>query len=318
MKILVANLGSTSLKWRLFDFSNGAERLLHKGGFERVTDYPQAIEDCLAQLQGGRRHRQRKRARGGRFQDRHRARTSTGCVRLDERVLAGDGGLQRPRARAQSALHHRHPPVRATHAGGAAGRAVRDRVLPVRARGRRCATPCRKPGTTSASAAGASTARATSSSPSARAELLGRDDVAERARSLYLDGGKTPVNEPAAARHLLPPRRQFEHHRHPQRRRHRHQHGHEPAVRPAAEQPRRRSRLRRDCPTPCGRSASRSTKRERQLCQGIRAARACAACRNDIRDISAAAEQGNATRQARARRLRRQRAALDRLLLLRT
>jgi acetate kinase len=43
MKILVANIGSTSLKWRLFDFSNHAERLVHKGGFERVTDYAQAI-----------------------------------------------------------------------------------------------------------------------------------------------------------------------------------------------------------------------------------------------------------------------------------
>ena len=50
MKILVANIGSTSLKWRLFDFSNNAERLLHKGGFERVTDYPKAIEDCMAEL----------------------------------------------------------------------------------------------------------------------------------------------------------------------------------------------------------------------------------------------------------------------------
>ena len=48
MKILVANLGSTSLKWRLFDFSDGHERMLHKGGFERVTDYAKAIEDCLA------------------------------------------------------------------------------------------------------------------------------------------------------------------------------------------------------------------------------------------------------------------------------
>jgi len=36
MKILVANLGSTSLKWRLFDCANSAERLIHKGGFERV------------------------------------------------------------------------------------------------------------------------------------------------------------------------------------------------------------------------------------------------------------------------------------------
>ena len=54
MKILIANIGSTSLKWRLFDFANGAERLLHKGGFERVSDYPQAIEDCLAELKNGR------------------------------------------------------------------------------------------------------------------------------------------------------------------------------------------------------------------------------------------------------------------------
>ena len=45
MKILVANLGSTSLKWRLFDFTNATERLLQKGGFERVTDYAPAIED---------------------------------------------------------------------------------------------------------------------------------------------------------------------------------------------------------------------------------------------------------------------------------
>src|SRR4030095_12651061 len=50
VKILVANIGSTSLKWRLFDFSNNAERLLHKGGFERVADFPKAIEDSLVQL----------------------------------------------------------------------------------------------------------------------------------------------------------------------------------------------------------------------------------------------------------------------------
>src|SRR6266481_3653490 len=50
VKILVANLGSTSLKWRLFEFSNGREAVLHKGGFERVADYAKAIEDCLSQL----------------------------------------------------------------------------------------------------------------------------------------------------------------------------------------------------------------------------------------------------------------------------
>src|SRR5437016_685633 len=50
VKILVANLGSTSLKWRLFDCSDAQERLLHKGGFERVTHYAKAIEDCLGEL----------------------------------------------------------------------------------------------------------------------------------------------------------------------------------------------------------------------------------------------------------------------------
>ena len=86
MKILVANIGSTSLKWRLFDFSSSPERLLHKGGFERVTGYPKAIEDCLAELK-----------KAGAIQDESElsavgfktvlAKDVTGCVRLDERAL---------------------------------------------------------------------------------------------------------------------------------------------------------------------------------------------------------------------------------------
>lgn len=86
MKILVANLGSTSLKWRLFDFSNGVERVLHKGGLERVIDYAGAIDACLSQL----------RAAGAIVSERELAAVGfktviakdvTGCVRLDERVL---------------------------------------------------------------------------------------------------------------------------------------------------------------------------------------------------------------------------------------
>ncbi|MDR1281363.1 MAG: acetate kinase [Opitutaceae bacterium] len=54
MKILVANIGSTSFKYRLFRFAAGADgaeeaSLLAKGGFERVTDYGQAIDACLAE-----------------------------------------------------------------------------------------------------------------------------------------------------------------------------------------------------------------------------------------------------------------------------
>lgn len=50
MKILVANLGSTSFKYRLFDFNGSQAAAVAKGGYERVTDYGRAIDDCLAAL----------------------------------------------------------------------------------------------------------------------------------------------------------------------------------------------------------------------------------------------------------------------------
>src|SRR5881394_2755803 len=86
MKILVANLGSTSLKWRLFDFSNNAEQLLHQGGFERVTDYAKAIEGCLTELKesGSIKNEAELAAVGFKTV---LAKGVTGCVRLDERVL---------------------------------------------------------------------------------------------------------------------------------------------------------------------------------------------------------------------------------------
>ena len=87
MKILVANLGSTSLKWRLFDCSNNGERLMHKGGFERVTDYPKAIEDCLAALKAAGVIASESELAAVGFKT-VIAKDVTGCVRLDERVLA--------------------------------------------------------------------------------------------------------------------------------------------------------------------------------------------------------------------------------------
>ncbi len=86
MKILVANIGSTSLKWRLFDFSSSPERLLHKGGFERVTDYHRAIEDCLAELKKANAIRDESELNAIGFKT-IIAKDITGCVRLDERVL---------------------------------------------------------------------------------------------------------------------------------------------------------------------------------------------------------------------------------------
>ena len=86
MKILVANIGSTSLKWRLFDFSNNAERLLHRGGFERVTNYLHAIDDCLAELKKSKVIKGESELSAIGFKT-IIAKNVTGCVRLDEQVL---------------------------------------------------------------------------------------------------------------------------------------------------------------------------------------------------------------------------------------
>ncbi len=51
MKVLIANIGSTSFKYRLFDMTN--EAVLAKGGFERVNDYGDAIEKSLAEMKAG-------------------------------------------------------------------------------------------------------------------------------------------------------------------------------------------------------------------------------------------------------------------------
>lgn len=50
MNILVANLGSTSFKYRLFSLQGETARLLAKGGFERVTDHRVAIDHTLGAL----------------------------------------------------------------------------------------------------------------------------------------------------------------------------------------------------------------------------------------------------------------------------
>ncbi|MDD2711065.1 MAG: acetate kinase [Verrucomicrobiae bacterium] len=87
MKILVANLGSTSLKYRLFDFEGGGERQLAKGGFERVEDHSSAIDSCLAGLKQGGFVRSASDVAAVGFKT-ILARGVNGCVRLDESVLA--------------------------------------------------------------------------------------------------------------------------------------------------------------------------------------------------------------------------------------
>jgi len=51
MLVLVANLGSTSFKYQLFRMDEQDGTVLAKGGFERVTDYATVIDDALATLQ---------------------------------------------------------------------------------------------------------------------------------------------------------------------------------------------------------------------------------------------------------------------------
>jgi len=53
VKILIANLGSTSVKYRLFDFSSGDGELLVRGGIERVDDHAVAIEQVQYELKEG-------------------------------------------------------------------------------------------------------------------------------------------------------------------------------------------------------------------------------------------------------------------------
>lgn len=50
MKILIANLGSTSFKYRLFEMDANSTRQLADGGFERVTAYTPCIEEMLERL----------------------------------------------------------------------------------------------------------------------------------------------------------------------------------------------------------------------------------------------------------------------------
>lgn len=191
MKVLIANIGSTSLKWRLFDFSNNAETLLHKGGFERVTDYPKAIEDCLAQLKDAKAIANENELAAVGFKT-VIAKNVTGCVRLDERVLKAMEDY--------NGLAPAHNPPYITGI-----RLFAQRIPSVPLVGlfetafyqfapepmMRYAVPdsWHAIGVRRWGFHGASHKFIAERS----AELLGRPDVARRAQNLYVDGGKSPV-----------------------------------------------------------------------------------------------------------------------------
>ncbi|HSH09872.1 MAG TPA: hypothetical protein VK995_05755 [Oceanipulchritudo sp.] len=94
MKILVANLGSTSFKYRLFEMDAEGERAVAKGGYERVEDFGAVIGEALSGL----------------VRDGHLAsvddldavgfktvlgKNLSGCVAADESALAALEGLAR-------------------------------------------------------------------------------------------------------------------------------------------------------------------------------------------------------------------------------
>jgi len=86
MKILVANLGSTSLKYRLFEFEGVNEKLLARGGRERVTDHAVAISECWQELVDGGHLRDEVDLAAVGFKPVH-ARGVTGCRLMDEETL---------------------------------------------------------------------------------------------------------------------------------------------------------------------------------------------------------------------------------------
>jgi acetate kinase len=194
MKILVANLGSTSLKWRLFDFSNGQERMLHKGGFERVTDYPKVVGDCLAQLKDSGHIQSESDLAAVGFKT-IMARGVNGCVRLDESVV-----------RAMEAFNGIAPAHNPPYITGIRLFAQRMPAVPlvglfetafyqwIPPAAVRYAVPeaWYELGVRRWGFHGASHKFIAERS----AELLGREDVAERARRLYVDGGATPMGQP--------------------------------------------------------------------------------------------------------------------------
>jgi acetate kinase len=194
MKVLVANLGSTSLKYRLFEFAGDEERLLARGGFERVADYTQAIEECLGQLrQAGCLQSEQDLAAVG-FKA-ILAKGVNGCVLLDESVLQA--------MEASSAIAPAHNPPYITGIRLFARRMPRTPLIglfetafyrwaPEAAMRYAVPEAWHELGVRRWGYHGASHKYVAERS----AELLGRGDVAQRVRQLYVDDFALPVQDP--------------------------------------------------------------------------------------------------------------------------
>ena len=120
----------------------------------------------------------------------------SGCVDADDAVIAALEGFR------EVAPAHNPPyaegirQFRQILPGSAAHRPLRDRLLPVGSGSRPPVTPCPALGMMRVSAATGSTAPATNIVAERSAELMGRDDVAETVRRLYVEGPQPVAGEP--------------------------------------------------------------------------------------------------------------------------
>ena len=194
MKILVVNLGSTSLKYRLFDFAGEGERIA-EGGFERVENFRKTVDTCLEDLkQDGRVESFDDLAAVG-FKT-VLAEGVSGCARLDESVL-----------KAMEAGNSAAPAHNPAYLAGI--RVFSERLprtplvalfetafyqwIPETAKCYAVPASWRERGVRRWGFHGASHKFVAERS----AEILGRGDVAERARRLYADEGRTPIRQPS-------------------------------------------------------------------------------------------------------------------------
>lgn len=186
MRILVANPGSTSFKYRLFSIDGEKAALLARGGSERVSDYGAAIDRALAELAEGGHVRNAADLDGIGFKTVFGGERS-GCVLADEGVeqaLSATADLapahNPPYAGALRIFRERHPGVpRVALFETAFYQWTPDYS-------RRYAVPdaWHRAGIRRHGFHGASHKFVAERS----AELLGREDVAAVARRLYIDG----------------------------------------------------------------------------------------------------------------------------------
>ena len=93
MKILVANLGSTSFKYRLFEIDGAGAVLLAQGGYERVKHYSACIASMLEDLLDNQHLASSEDIEAVGFKT-VLGKDLSGCVEADDRVLAALDGFR--------------------------------------------------------------------------------------------------------------------------------------------------------------------------------------------------------------------------------